>query len=482
MADSSSFLSSPASSRGLPLSAVLAASAAGVTAALLGDPLGAVIIGFTITAVLVAALRPHLLVVLIAVAVALLPPYVGLLLPGGGYLNLLRGVAYGSAGGLLVRALLLGDRELVRPPGPAPEVGGSRRIGCYLLAAGWVLAPLIGLSHGLSNGARVANVVLYQALPFWVGLRFPREYRGIRVLQIGMAVLLIYTLPFWFYEVTSGTSLFRSYVPPLQGVLSGRSLLLREGNIRAQATFNHALAFDQFLLLATPIAVSLLFVRRLRAIGLVALALGITALAATGSRSPWLALLLTVGALVVIRRPRVALGAAALAVVIGASLPGVRDRLNTAALGREAATLDRAMYSSRTEPELSAAGRLFVALGGVRAVARHPIIGYGVLPGGGSARLPSVDNYYLLLPIQIGLPAAVFIVGGLTWLLVAVARDPRWRLDSGVLWFAAGAYMAELLFVGLYETISLLFLIVGFLLTASAGPGPDAGVAQSGPP
>ena len=223
---------------GRPLRAAMIVGAlCGLVAALTEGPWGAAILAATLAAVVAGLLRPSALLTLIAIAVVAVPSYVGWLVPGGLFFNMARGVIYGAAVGLILWTMAEARNELPWPKGDA--LSPMSRIAILSLTLGWTLAPLIGLAHGGGNAFRAFNAVLYQALPLWVGLRFASEYGRRRTLQVVLALLILYTVPYWLYELEFAKSAFKSYVPPIPGLLGAEELLMRGGNVRVQATFGH---------------------------------------------------------------------------------------------------------------------------------------------------------------------------------------------------------------------------------------------------
>jgi len=455
---------------GRPLRAAMIVGAlCGLVAALTEGPWGAAILAATLAAVVAGLLRPSALLALIAIAVVAVPSYVGWLVPGGLFFNMARGVIYGAAVGLILWTMAQARNELPWPKGDA--LSPMSRIAILSLTLGWMLAPLIGLAHGGGNAFRAFNAVLYQALPLWVGLRFASEYGRRRTLQVVLALLILYTVPYWLYELEFAKSAFKSYVPPIPGLLGAEELLMRGGNVRVQATFGHPLAFDQFLVLAAPIAATLLFVPRLRLLGLLAAGAGVMAVWATQSRSPWIALLGGVAGTVAFRRPLLA-SMVVISVAFVLVFTPLGDALGPRALASRAKQLAAATYSARSETEFSAASRVFLTISSVRAISQHPLTGYGVNVIGASTGIPTVDNYFLVLPLEIGLLAAGPILLGMVLLWVSISRRVPMDAGAALLAVGVGAYLVQLLLVGLHETVPLLFLAGGAVLGAQSRGAP----------
>jgi hypothetical protein len=443
------------------LTVLVAGGLAGLVAAWCGDALSALVVVAGISALLVGAVRPRLLIPLLAAGVVLVPPFVGWLTPTGFYLNLLRAVVYAGAAGLAIW-IAAGRNGAASGELRTAGVESSTRWALFLLCGGWLLTVVLGLSHGVGNSLRTMNAVLYQAFPLWLGARFAREYRGLGLLQLSFFGLLLYSSFFCVYEVWSGQSIFAQYVPPIPELMSSANAMVREGRVRAEATFGQPLAFDQFLLLATPIATSLVFTRGVRLLGVLALLVGAAALLATGSRSPWVAILAGSLAFFAVRRPRFVLVGLALLVAVGGTLPAIRQAVGSLprALAGRAVTEG---YSQSTEMEYSVVGRLVATVAAVRAVRDRPIAGYGVHGAATAAGIPTVDNYFLRLPVEVGLPAAVLTIAGVILLWWSLARRPCLTRDVRLVLVGLAMYLAQLLFVGLVETLPLFFLVLGFV-------------------
>ena len=440
---------------------------AGAAGALVGDALAGVVLAFSVGALLVGALRPRLLVPLVAAGCVVLPPYVGWVLPWGSFVNLQRGVMYGA----LLGVVLWGMRERMegRWLVPVGSLGrGPKGLAIVLLAAAWLGAPLIAMALGIGNSAKAINSALYQALAFWIGLKFAQGEDGRRGLQLTLAFLLVYTVPYWLYELEAGRGVFAWYVPPLPGLLSGQGEILRNGQIRVAATFGQPLAFDQFLLIAVPVAASMVYGRFLRILGAAMGVLGVVTLALTRSRSPWVALIIAAVALVIVHRQKVRVALVVAAVVTTVVAIPLARSVRSHVLARAAKSLVLTRYSRKSETEYSAAARVFLTLGALRVIRRQPLAGYGVNATAVSAQLPTVDDYYLALAVEQGVLVAAVLTAALWVGWFGLARS---AIQGDALWitFAVGAYLVEWLFVGLHDTSPLLFLMMGHLFGAGGG-------------
>lgn len=460
--------------------ALLAGSAAAALLALAADGmLAGVVCAFAMAAFLAGVFRPRLLVPLIAAGCAVLPPYVGWLLPGLGFANLQRGVMYGGALGLALWAL----RERVQGRWVLlldwREIRWLRGAMLFLLA-GWMVAPILALALGPGNSVKALNTVVYQALAFAVGLRFTRDLDGRRLLQLSFAALIVYVLPYWLYELHTGRGAFWWYVPPLPDLLTGQGEILRGGKIRVAATFGQPLAFSQFLVVTIPVALSLLYARFPRALTWAIAGIGVAAVVATRSRSPWGALVVAPLLLLIVRRRSLrAVVVVSLLAVTAVAIPLV-GAIRSHALAREARSLLLERWSKQNEGVFSYVGRVFVVLGSLRVIKDQPLAGYGVNATATGAHLPSVDNYYMALAVEQGVVVAGLATLGVFLAWMALARR---AVGGEAVWlvYAAGAYLAEWLFVGLHDTAPLFYLVLGHLF-ATAGservPAPAFGLGH----
>jgi len=436
----------------------IAAVMLGAAAAMVGGALEAVAVVLTVCSLALSTWGPRQALVALLAGPVLLPPFVGWLTPGEQFFNLLRGSTYGALLGFGIWLVIKKPSNHVSQHGQPIRLD----IGIMALIVGWVLVVVLSVAHGFSNVFKAANAVLYQAFPFLIGWLAGRRARAHGILQISFVLLVLYLTPFWLYDLATGTSLFRSYVPPLPSLLDARALLLRHDHIRVEATFGHPLALDQFLLIATPIASSLLLVRRMRVVGTLGVLAGMAALVFTRSRSPWIAIVLALLAIAAIRHPKRAI-VLILASFLMVSTLVVTDRLPRFSdlVGRNQ-ELTTVSYSSSTETEFSTASRIVLTISSVRAIARAPLAGYGINVTATAAQIPTIDNYYLAFPVEVGLPGAALVVVGVFVLWTRLVRRPAVSKASLLIAWGIGAYFFELLFVGLHDTISLAFLVLGF--------------------
>lgn len=447
---------------------LLLAAGAGLLVALLPLESTALIVVATV-AFCSGLLRPDVLPLVIPSAVVLLPSYVGVIAPGLGFVNVQRVVMYLGSLGLLLWLLR-------RSPGSGPTPSARRpalkrdSLPLVMLCAGWALALLVSPLNGLGNSVRAANLVLYQGLPFALGVIFVRSEGQLLRVSLAAALATVYVAVFATIDVVTGQSVFAGYVPPLSGLMDGRVLMRRGDLIRAEATLSQPLGLVQVLLLCLPLSAALTRNRRLVPLAAIAVAAGLATMWATHARSAGIAI--AGGAVLVFlaRHWRSTLLLASGALLIAAVVPSLRSKINVVrAMEESAVELSAKSYSAETEAEFSSAGRVFVIAAGLNAISARPISGYGINASASGAGVPTVDNYFVLLPLDVGAPAAALILCGTVGVWLVVAVRPRRTFWDQILLLAVGAYLVELFFVGLEDSLPFFFVTLGALWSRRGG-------------
>jgi len=129
-------------------------------------------------------------------------------------------------------------------------------------------------------------------------------------------------------------------------------------------------------------------------------------------------------------------------------------------------------FSTQTEPLFSSAARVFLTIASLRAIAARPLVGYGLNALESGAAIPTVDNYYLRLTMEVGIPVSLCILGGLVLGWISLARRAQ-NWEGMLLTYAVGAYLAEFLFVGLRDSLPAVLLIMGYLWSQDGTPTQD---------
>ena len=129
-------------------------------------------------------------------------------------------------------------------------------------------------------------------------------------------------------------------------------------------------------------------------------------------------------------------------------------------------------FSTQNEPLFSSAARIFLTIASLRAIAARPIVGYGLNALESGAAIPTVDNYYLRLTMEVGIPVSLCILGGLVIGWSSLARRAQ-NAERMLLTYAVGAYLVEFLFVGLRDSLPAVLLIMGYLWSHDGTPTQD---------
>ena len=184
---------------------------------------------------------------------------------------------------------------------------------------------------------------------------------------------------------------------------------------RIQATFANTLSFGQFMTIMLPLAITLTVKGKsimIRLMAAVALLLGLIVIWLTQSRAPIVVVVLLLTFYVIskilkkIRRVRGIVYYRFVLVLIPVILVVVAMSSN----------ILFTMFKGRTEIEsISTLMRVSQLYYGVDTIIKQPLFGYGpalaaVEVGFGIGDLPTIDNYYLTLMIESGIPALIIFI------------------------------------------------------------------------
>ncbi|MFM9434229.1 O-antigen ligase [Janthinobacterium sp. CG_23.3] len=291
----------------------------------------------------------------------------------------------------------------------------------------------------LSLGAEVVSYYLV----FFIALAVLRDERDVFRLLITLVLVAIAQACLASYESVLKHTLFERFI-----TLSGEDPLVlldmlrqkfRDGNYRAQGTFEHPMVLAEFLAMMVPLAAALFFTRKevlLRWASLGFIPLAVAMILASRSRSGIAVLVLAVLLVGLLKLlPRQTGGnehKASLALLTSALLLPVLLTLGYYAMHEVSA-----LIAGRTGNEVSSTlGRIVAMERGVPLVLNSPFFGYG--NGMGAVKLGffdgvryNIDNYWLGVALDAGLPGllaygVVFL--GAIFLGLGVYRR---RLDRG---------------------------------------------------
>ncbi len=343
----------------------------------------------------------------------------------------------------------------------------SRQAKVILIAAG--VGLLLGLPAGIGDpaAAAFAAVAYASALGALVigwseGGRPLGRWSLTRVLAVGAPVLALYALFQYFVGLPTWDEVWLEQV---NFVSVGAP---EEGKIRVFSTLNA----PGVLALVLALGLLLGLVRgRVGPVSLALMTLVTVALALTSVRSAWLALVAGILVLLVITRGRATPQLLALLAVLGVA--GL-------ALSLSQGTLDAFVQRASTFGDLGADDSAGAREETARALAPRIIaapLGYGLGSSGEATRLGGgeglrvVDNGYLSLAYQVGIPGAVLVLAGLfvaTWtsarsalradpdrsaatltavlvftIVLLLTGDQLYGLPGAILWYLVGAALAR---------------------------------------
>jgi hypothetical protein len=343
----------------------------------------------------------------------------------------------------------------------------SRQAKIVLTAGG--VGLLLGLPAGLGNpaAAAFAAVAYASALGALVigwseGDRPLRRWSLTRALAIGAPVLALYALFQYFVGLPAWDDFWLEQVD-LASVGAPE-----EGKVRVFSTLNAP------GVLAVVLALGLLLGlvrRRVGPLSLALMALVTVGLALTYARSAWLALVAGILVLLAITRGRATPQLVALAAVVGVA--GLALSLSQGTLD---AFVERTSTFGDLGSDVSAGAREETARELVPRILAVPL-GYGLGSAGEATRLGDgdglrvLDNGYLSLAYQVGIPGALLVLVGLfvaTWtsarsalradpdrtaatltavfaffIVLLLSGDQLYGLPGAILWYLVGAALAR---------------------------------------
>ncbi len=347
----------------------------------------------------------------------------------------------------------------------------------FLLGA---LSLPLAEGRGIAIPEFIRQVIIY-LLPFMATLTYIRTSGELSTLMkwvlAGAGVSALIALA----EVASGT-LMASLLAPLiadnaEWLRIAQELKIRDGVFRAQASHTHPLSLGEFLAMCAPFALAFALAaraRRPRLLWLLLFGLTVVASIATNSRGALLSIVVSMGVMIALiaqryynraaaSRFRPAVGLASLALIAASPVAVVAAYGFVTGAGGESAA--KSSQSRLDQIEMA-----------WPKIKKRPVLGYGV---GRAARVLgfwgqslTIDNYYLTLALDLGLPGPIvfaMIYGslGVAAARRARARPPRHRhLDMAFIASAVGLLVTRTV-MSLTGNLALFFII----LAAFAGAG-----------
>jgi len=344
----------------------------------------------------------------------------------------------------------------------------SRQATLVLVAGG--VGLLLGLPAGIANpsAAAFAGVAYASALGALVigwseGGRPLRRWSLSRALAVGAPVLALYALFQYFVALPAWDD---AWLEQVDFVSVGSP---EEGRVRVFSTLNAPAVLAIVLSLGLLLG---LVRRRVGPVSLALMTLVTVALAVTYFRSAWLALVVGILVLLMITRGRAMPQLLALVAVL--AVAGLALSLSQGTLD---AFVGRVSTFGSLDTDVSAEARGETAQALAPRILVAPL-GYGLGStgeatrlAGGDEGLPVVDNGYLSLAYQVGIPGALLVLAGLfvaTWtsarsalradpdrnaatltavfaffIVLLLSGDQLYGLPGAILWYLVGAALAR---------------------------------------
>lgn len=279
----------------------------------------------------------------------------------------------------------------------------------------WKYISVIPSSAMMKSIYAATNELIIWYLLFLIGLTvFVSPRQGWRFLSTIVFAGIVVSLV-GLYESVTDRIFFAEYVPVwseyTEQALSNH--LVKEHRI--QATFANTLSFGQFMIIMLPLATILTVKGKsilIRLMAAVASLLGLVVIWLTQSRAPIVIVVLLLTFYVIskilenIRRVKGIIYYRFVLVLIPVILLVVAMSSN----------ILFTMFKGRTETEtISTLMRVSQLYYGIDAIVEKPLFGYGPalaagVAGVGTGDLPTIDNYYLTLMIESGIPTLILFV------------------------------------------------------------------------
>lgn len=368
--------------------------------------------------------------------------------------------------------------------------GSARQIENFLRRESYVLTPALmyfvwrivtalvsdslGYSLFLATLEIVTQYFLLVAVCVYVN-SYSRFFSLVRVLLSTFLLVMV----IGFIESIVEQNLFKSIIPEsalTQGYVQSALTEKVRDVYRVQAAFLHPLVLAEYIVVFFPV---LIFAHKVKIFGrftnlysLCAVPLAFYVLWRTGSRSGMMCLAAELAALVTIRFfhdvGKVRSGSAVIRVfvfvLVGViALPFAYERFDSVVFGT-------------TESEaMSTMARLSQLESGVDALSSSPVFGYGV---GNSVNYASsendktqelsVDNYYLTVVVESGVPGLLLFVFMLFRFLRRSRRvDRNWKISlySLAVSYSIVGLLSFNVILSIYELYPFVFLLLGLMLS-----------------
>jgi hypothetical protein len=359
----------------------------------------------------------------------------------------------------------------------------------------WRLASAVASAQPVYSFIQFGWDFLNYYLVFFVAISSLRDMRDLRPLLTALAAAAIAIALIGFVERVVGHNLFANLVPAnaefAAAQAQGLEEKIREGGNRVQATFEHPMVMAEFLVVILPMIVFLALkdrrkVVRVGALGGIVLVLG--GIALSGTRSAMLT-----GAVVM---------SLSMTLYFMNNVQGGKMSLKaffsvlgmlTLVVGLLASvSVMSQLIAGRTAAERgSSVSRLLQVQAAIPKVQKQPLLGYGVWMGNAElgfkasrGRL-SVDNYYLTLTLDSGLPGSLAFLGALIGFIWTGARlflgkaEADQRVLAGLLSISLIGLMVTKSVLSIEKNLIFMTLICAMLvvLREQASVAPNQAVA-----
>ncbi|ODS30605.1 MAG: O-Antigen ligase [Candidatus Scalindua rubra] len=338
----------------------------------------------------------------------------------------------------------------------------------------WKYISVIPSSMMIKSIYAATNELIIWYLLFFIGLTVfvsPRQvWRFLSTIVLAGIVISLVGI----YEAVTDKIFFAEYVP-VWSEYTKQALshnLLKEHRI--QATFANTLSLAQFMIIMLPLAVTLIVKSKsimIRLMAAVASLLGPVVIWFTQSRSPIVVVVLLLALYVssrILKKVRQAKGIVYYRFVL-VFIPVIIIAVAVSSF------ILFTMIIGRTETEsLSTLMRVSQLYVGGEAITQQPLFGYGpalaaIEAGIGMGDLPTIDNYYLTLMIESGIPALIIFVVIIVYFIrlgirLFLSNDKEISFLGSAIVYALVGFTIFILILSLKVNFPIIYLFMAMLI------------------
>lgn len=363
------------------------------------QPLALVLVAVFLLYLLLAVTRFDWVLLLTVFTFPLIPQYVGFDFQGLAIINLQRVLIVGLYVAWAVRKIYSGEKIIIRTP-------LNFALALFLLLR--IMGVIFSLDFGVSLSRYLSQLFTFYLIYYVIIDSVSTRKEIDRILRSLVASGVVASL-MGILEFFSKWNVYAYLIPVRQDtLLTALKLQSRLGMTRIEGALGHSLAMGMFLALVLPICLGGLVAvpYRKRKIWLATGFVVSAAAVLTFSRGTWVGLAFILVAFT-LRYPKQFVPYAAV-ILLGAGfgILGLSQRSDVRAF------MERTTESAKkADIAVSTAQRFSQMEVGLPIILQRPLTGYGIDQGKRATGLRAVDNYYLTIALESGIPSLLGFAG-----------------------------------------------------------------------